>query len=272
MENVKTLYNHIVEVEDRLNAHLKNAGGSESAIRTLQNEVQGIKSTNQTQTQNIAQNASQIQENQTSIQNLISGLSSANSAINTNTNSISNLNTSFNTLSTEVQDCEKTNNKTTALSQNSTDVEYPSARCVYNAIPQMINATGTSTKDGMTQNSITYNLGLKVNTSTYQSAGGNINASSWKTALGINNVANLKITYGTDVYAGGNPMTVETGLTTVYSFVAMVCRNTADVIPPCFCLLHKISGSKAYFSMRLTSSGALVPANQNSFYWIAVGV
>ena len=237
MENTKTLYNHIVEVEDRLNSHIKTAGES---VR----EIESIKAINQAQNQSISQNQQSIQS----------------------------LNSSLGEINTELQGCEKLSNKTTALSQDSTNSEYPSAKCVYDAVPQMINSTGTSLKNGMTQNIITYLLGQKLNSSTYESAGGNINVNSWKTTLGINNVSNLKIAYGTGVYAGGNPMVIETGLTTVYSFVATVCKNTTDVIPPCFCLLHRISGSKAYFSMRLTSTGGLVPTNQNNFYWIAVGV
>lgn len=98
----------------------------------------------------------------------------------------------------------------------------------------------------------------------------NITASTWKTALSLDNVENYKIVTGSFL-AKSNPTTVNTGLTTVVGFCAMIQMNQTTAITSYYPLLHQISNGAAKVSLRQTSNGAINTSGSVYIRYIAFG-
>ena len=145
MKNSKHLSNRTDDLEDQLNFQVADFNSKVQTITNLQTNLNTLTSTQSQHTQSIAQinsalsaDEQQIQTNKNNITMLSGNVSTLQSQVSTNTNSIS-ANTSA------LQQKENVSNKKTSLSQSSTDDDYPSAKCVYDAL-QTKQGTLTTTQ------------------------------------------------------------------------------------------------------------------------------
>ena len=104
---------------------------------------------------------------------------------------------------------ERTSNKVTSLSSASTDTQYPSAKCVYDAIPTVNNATLTITQGGVSKGTFTANASSDV---TIALDAGGSGSAAWGSITGtLSNQTDLKnaLDAKQDTLTAGNNITIE---------------------------------------------------------------
>lgn len=55
-------------------------------------------------------------------------------AVNVDLENGGNVQDEINTINSRINSCEYLNNKVTSIDENSTDIQYPSAKCIYNLL------------------------------------------------------------------------------------------------------------------------------------------